>query len=62
MLIKRNLNTALDFNAGAKESLDLIRYQYQIYEKHLNRVLISKTYFFLKATHTTLGLKVSEMF
>ena len=26
-LIKSNLNTALDFNAGAMEILDLIQYQ-----------------------------------
>ena len=35
VLIKNNLNTALDFNAGSKEILDLTQYQYVIFEKHL---------------------------
>ena len=35
MLIKSNWNTVQDFNAGAKEILDLTKYQNLIFEKRL---------------------------
>ena len=44
-LMKRKLNTSLDFNAGAKEILHLIQYMYYdlVFEKRVTKWLIYVT-------------------